>query len=1061
MRIGILGPFRLVAADGSERDAAPRHQALLALLSIHAGQVVTRDRLVDALWGSRLPDNPDNALQQRVVAARRLLGSVGLRSALTTVADGYRLEVDDDLVDARRFERLADAANDAVRAGDHPAAAGLLEEALALWRGEPLAGIDADWAHTEAQRLGERRIVAEEDRFDVDLALGRHARIVAALEAMVAAHPLRERLVGQLMLALTRSGRQADALAVYDEARQRLATQLGIDPSPLLQRLHLDVLNQQSITAAPAPPPLPMALPLPAPASSFVGRVVECERLRSLLASERLITVTGPGGVGKTRVALEVVTSVASPVSSAASSPVSFVDLTAVVEESDVPDAFARAIGVSPGPGVAALDTVIAALRARPHLLVVDNAEQVVDAVGEVVTRLVGVDPGVRVVVTSRVPLRVDGEMVWPLDPLAVDEPDASGPAPRSDAVTLFLARMAAVVPEVDPDDADVDAVISIVRELDGLPLAIELAAARTRALSVTELAAGLRGELRRGKRRGPQRQRTLHDTLVWSWELLDAAEQRAWMAASVPVAPFDRSLLAVLLEAADAGIGVVDAASMLCEHSLLEVHERGDPTRYRMLRTIRDFGLEQLASQGLETAVRDAHAAAVEQALHVANRTTVTRWDIDIVAQRRWLPDARAARGWLARHGAADRVQRLIAALGWLFYLASDTAEGRRWLDDALGTDPAAVRISEVHPEAVLWAAALRVAADDGRGHAWARLAQQVASDEVTASLARSIEVLFLVLDGALPAARDMIAAEPVRGRWLDGLWRLLDGKLAVIEGRLAEAQTRLDEAQALLVRDHVWVAASTSDALVELAQLRGDVEAVWRAVDRGLQACAALGLRALEAELRCALARVLAASHDHERAEDELHRAAILLEGQGLAIVEAMAVHSRAYAALCRGAYDQASELWQHDLALEDVAGHGLGRSFARWGQGIVAVQRGNLDDAALALRDAWDTAVRRGDPVGAATALEGLASLAVAAGTPRVGATLLGAAAARRAAMGAPAPILTRRWAQETRTRLRAALGVQAEAEAFDAARALGSGALQAVVDRVAGVRTPHPC
>src|SRR5215218_4084304 len=306
MEFRILGPLEVHDGSGAVRVPGAKERALLADLLVHAGRVVAADRLVDDLWGEELPGNPTNTLQGRVSALRRALGPAGAGLVVTS-SPGYRLAVEPEQLDAGRFQRLV-AEADAAAAREGPRAAWLLEAALGLWRGPALAEFaDLPWARVEAARLEELRLAAQEALAELRLAGGGHAELVGELEALVAAHPLWERPRGQLMLALYRSGRQADALRVYGESRATLAEELGIDPSPELQRLQRAILTQDPAIAPPGRARAPAAPPhnLPERLTSLVGRDRELDEVGKLVGQHRLVTVTGPGGAGKTSLAVE------------------------------------------------------------------------------------------------------------------------------------------------------------------------------------------------------------------------------------------------------------------------------------------------------------------------------------------------------------------------------------------------------------------------------------------------------------------------------------------------------------------------------------------------------------------------------------------------------------------------------------------------------------------------------------------------------------------------------------------------------------------------------------
>jgi predicted ATPase/DNA-binding SARP family transcriptional activator len=1042
---GILGPLQLLHADEPVRIPAGRQRELLALLVAESGRPVSASRLVDALWGDRPPGNPGNALQQQIHHARRLLRPAG-DGVLVTVPGGYRLDAPPDAVDAHRFERLAGAGRQALEAQDPAAAAVTLAAAAALWRGPALDGIEAAWAQLEARRLEELRLTAAEDRIDADLALGRHAALVAELEHLVAAEPMRERARGQLMVALAGSGRQADALRVYDEGRRRLADELGIDPSPELQRIHADVLDQRvPVLSGSARSPLQRgpvgersSQPLPAPADRFVGREHELARLGELLTTERVVTVLGPGGAGKSRLALEVARAA---VATTPDLTVQLVELAPLTERDAVPAALATSLDVAGSRDVPVVDALRSALRAGRTLLLLDNCEHLLPAVTELTHDLVVSCPELVVLVTSREPLGVAGEVVWPLPTLPVPP---AGVSSRADAEAyaafrLFTARVAEVAPTFELTDDDVPDAARIVRHLDGLPLAIELAAARARVLSVAEIAARLHdrfGLLSGGRRSTPDRHRALWDTLEWSWGLLEEPERRAWMAASVPAGPFPASLLEVLLDAVGADLDVLDAVTGLTDRSLLTVHDRGDPTRYRMLETLREFGARRLVETGRETAVREAHARTVEAVIAASDRSTGTDWAVDLQVQRTWLPEARAALRWRADRGDRRGVQRLAARLGWLWYLTALAPEGLRWIDGALGA-LGSVEPEEVEPDAVLWAAALRVnEAPDDQGLRWAQLAVDLADGDVARAMARAVAASHRALAGDLEGAYAEIRREPPHAGWLQGYWRLLEGQLHAFAGRAMEAHPVLDDAERLLVDHGAWFGVWTSATLGQLAQLRADEGDVRRIADRALAVCAVHDAPELEVEIRCLLAMVDAALGRPGRSEGQLDVAGAIAGRTGLAMSRSLVANARGYVRWREGRHADAVRSLREGVDLHDRAGQSFGRPFALWCLGHLALHEGDLAAAARSHTEALAEAHRRGDGDGVACGLEGLAAVSGAEGRAAHGARLLGAAAARRASMGATDPILSRVQASAAHAQLRRQLGPDAFAAEFAA-------------------------
>jgi predicted ATPase/DNA-binding SARP family transcriptional activator len=640
--IRVLGPVEVQAPGHPPMSPAPAVRAVLARLAITPGRVVSADVLTDALWGEHLPADAANALQIRVSKLRRALAKAGLDGeVIATRAPGYLLALPAAAVDAHRFDTAVAAARAAAASGDPASAVARYDEALQLWRGPALADVgETEWTRSERTRLAEARFAAVEERLELLVDTGRHTEVVGELEVLIADHPLRERLHRLLMLALYRAGRQADALAVHQRLRHRLAEELGIDPSPDLQALTEAILRQQvpaGEPAAPAPAPAPErpatspAIAVPPRRTSFIGRDADLRTALDQLRATRLVTLTGPGGVGKTTLALETARQAGATIADT----VHVIRLAALDPDADVAEAFAGQLGVqTPGAGLQAAAAVAEHLRHRRALLIVDNCEHVVDAAATVVDQLLHATADVRVLATSREALAVAGETQIAVGPLAVPEesagPDDIAAAP---AVRLFLDRARSVRPGLDLDGDAAQAVASICRQLDGMPLAIELAAARTKALPPAEIAARLRDRfalLTAGPRSSEARHRTLRATIDWSHDLLSEAERRllrrlavfrgGWtLEAAEQVCGFDGA------EPAD----VADLLFRLVDRSLVTA----DPStgRFRLLVTIRAYAWAKLRDAGEVANCRQRHLAhytALAEQFGALVRFTGPAWD-------------------------------------------------------------------------------------------------------------------------------------------------------------------------------------------------------------------------------------------------------------------------------------------------------------------------------------------------------------------------------------------------------------------------------------------------
>jgi predicted ATPase/DNA-binding SARP family transcriptional activator len=634
---------------------------LLCRLLLDANRPVTADALIEALWEERPPPTAAKALQVQVHRLRRLLGP----ERIETAPGGYRLHVEPGELDADRFESALAIARGELAGGDAPKAARTLRQALELWRGAPYADVaDRGFAGHEAARLEELRAVATEERIEADLALARHHDLIGELTALSAAEPQRERLYAQLMLALYRAGRQTEALETYHRARRALRDSAGLEPGPQLRELERAILAHDHGLAV-EPPELPLRRHLPAPPTRIVGREAELHEVDGLIRRDgvRLVTLLGAGGIGKTRLALQA----AHGLADAFDDGVWFVDLAPLREPGLVLSAIAHALTVEEHGDRPLRDTLVAFLRARRLLLVLDNFEVVEDE-APLVADLLAAAPGLVMLATSRAPLRLAGEHEVRLEPL-----------PVADAVTLFAARAAAVAPRFRRPAAEAEAVADICRRLDCLPLAIELAAARTREYAPEEMLALLEPiELAAGGPRDlPERQRTLRATIEWSSTLLQPAEQALFARLAV----FAGGCTADAAKAI-CGAGRPELAALAARSLLTERPGSGGP-RFAMLETVRSVALEHLADEAEED--RRRHAAHYTELAEEANRSS----DADETAWRLLDDDhdnLRAALAWSHDAGEVTTELRLVAALARYWVVRGHLGEGRRRLAAAVG---------------------------------------------------------------------------------------------------------------------------------------------------------------------------------------------------------------------------------------------------------------------------------------------------------------------------------------------------------------------------------------
>jgi predicted ATPase/DNA-binding SARP family transcriptional activator len=1003
--VALLGPVALVEDGRGTSVAGEKQRTLLALLALAAGEPVSADALVDELWPFAVPSDPANALQARISAVRKVVGAERLRST----AAGYVLDVPADDVDACRFEELVETGRHALGEGDHALAAARLEEAIGLWSGAvALADVPREGrVQLAAERLEGLLASAYEARVDADLALGRHERAATELRTLVTRYPLRERLREQLMLALYRSGRQAEALTAYQDARHAFADELGLDPGPALSALESAILRHD-----PSLLPEPAARPtIPRPLTSFVGRTAELDGIAAALADDRLVTVVGPGGVGKTRLAAEV--ALRSDVAAL------WVALDSVDGAGVLP-----AIAVALGVREEQLDTWVGP---RPMLLVLDNCEQVVDAVASVVENLLGRTSSLRVLATSREALGIGGERLWPLAGL-----------PAEDATALFEARAPATVGDA--------ALASLCAELDGLPLAIELAAARTNVLSPAEIVSRLGNRfsvLSHGTRTAVPRHQTLRALVDWSYELLFDDERRALAALSVFRNRFtmddaEAVCSAVGLERGD----VVDVVGRLVAKSLV-TSDRGS---LGLLVTIRDYGAERLDAFGLVSEARRAHAMHLVDIATTLGPSLLSGDQlatIDELAARD--DDLTAALDWCEAVGEHGAAVALTAALGWYWYVRGTWWAARRRLESVLGQpsgDPVArgVSLGWLGHFALVTDADVDVALVAAREqHACGR----EAGDEVLQARADVQLVRAHVMSGDMPAI-----AEP-----LDEATRLLVGRdepfwagwcpyfasvAAFSAGRVEEAESLIAEAVACFRRSgERW---SLFNALLHggtVLELRGRLEEAARWFGESLVHVGALRFRSAEARARVRLASVSEALGDADMAAHVcaqcLNIARELDDGTLLNTTRVVL----ARVARTRGELSEGDALTEAVLRAPEIRHREL-LMIAINERGFVLAMSGRRDDALALHREALRLSTSSGDVRFVATALEGVAGCLPDTDAAR-SAMLLGAAETVR---GAPVPGTgaDRAYVDAVAARARAAHGDQLYDEALESGRRL---------------------
>jgi predicted ATPase/DNA-binding SARP family transcriptional activator len=818
-RIEVLGPVEAWVDGRAVALGGQRPRALFAILALMAGRVAAIDQLIDELWGEEPPARARDSLQMHVSRLRKRLAEAGGDGGrLVSHAGGYLLEVQPGECDVDRWEQALGRARRARLGGEPQVAREGFEEALGVWRGQPFAGVSTNSLLAgERARLEEERLAAVIEAIELDLELGRQGELLGQLEALVISHPFKERLVELQMTALYRCGRQADALAAFHAARGRFLDELGIEPAQPLRELHEDVLTHSAELSPPAEKTLeaqprlttPSALSnrrLPVPPNRTIGRdqdvVAVGERLRA--GSMRLLTLTGPGGVGKTRLAVEAARAVGADFADGAH----FVSLAALYRPEGVPAAIVKALGIIVLSGESADRAAERFLAAKHLLLITDNLEQLL-AAAPFIAGLLEACPSLTVLATSREPLALQAEERYPVSPLALPEPGTpKGPRELADtdAVTLFCERARAHDPDFDLNDGNAAAVTEICRRVDGLPLAIELAAARCGLLSPTEIADRLETALAApgaGVRDAPARQQTLGATIDWSYDLLRDAEKRCFSRFGVFAG-------GATVEAAETiTAGGLDTLDGLVTKSLLVRRQHAlAPTRLGMLETIRAYATERFALATDNDAVRERHyrfylALAErhgdERALWGAGgKEHLTHVDAEI-------DNLHAALGWAIGQGNAERALAMAAALGCYWITRNRYADAVEWIERALNLPGA-----DAHP--ALGVRALRTKARCLRQ--MGRVAEQPAVVAALEAIARRLgdpvilsQALQLRVDHEINAERldvaDAVADEALRwARAADDKWEIAEafrGK-AIAASSIADLRERVDRAASLL---------------------------------------------------------------------------------------------------------------------------------------------------------------------------------------------------------------------------------------------------------------------
>jgi predicted ATPase/DNA-binding SARP family transcriptional activator len=1079
MRVELLGTVQVRDdAGGTAHVGGPRARALLALLALDAGRVVPVGGLIDRLWDGDPPEGARSALQSMISRLRGVLGEV-----IESHPAGYRLAVGRDRVDALAFEDLAGQGTRALAGGDPARASAVLGQALALWQGPALAGLPATGPTAGiAARLEELRRSATADRIEADLAAAAAsdaAGLTAELRALVAEDPLAERPRALLMRALYLAGRQADALAVYADARAQLAAQLGVDPSPQLEQVYLGVLRRslpeaslpearevgrgwlagKAESPASAGPEAstdrvgsgPTAAPhttLRVPLTSLVGRDDQVAKVQALTGENRLVTLTGPGGVGKTRLATEV----AGRVAAEARGEVWLVDLAPLTDPGDVPYAALSATGIrdrllgvpagtdrDPAPELGAAlapdpsGRLVGGLRERSGLLVLDNCEHLIEAVAVLADAVLAGCPGVRVLAASREALGITGETVCPVPPLPVPPDSGDGELAAIAAaasVRLLADRARAVRPGFAVTGANAAEVARICRALDGMPLAIELAAARLRTMSPAQLTGRLGDRfalLTGGSRTALPRHQTLRAVVEWSWDLLSKPERvLARRLAALPAGATLGVAEGICSDQPDALGGdlpadaVLDALAGLADKSFLAVDDEvGDiEPRYRMLDTIRAYCLERLTEAEEADAVRDRMCGYYLTLAETADpllRTGAQRpWFGVLAAESR---NMQAAMRWAVDRGDADTALRFAASLAWFWWVSNQHGDCEALARAALALDAAGSRREDRASVEARGVCAV-IAASSGWDMEPARelvdAAVAAAAADPSGRLPHPLigfaHIQVVRFGGGGERALELLAdysgsADP----WIGAALRLQSAEILRGLGRIEEASLGCDAALAAFREiGEGWGTAMALMFRAELDKLTGDFRGAAIALEEGMASGRRIGTP--ENEMNWLYSNWLYSELAwlHVRTGDYAAAHAVLgLADQNARLREDWGLSPRlirAELAWREGHLAEATRLCE-DILREGADRPGTStplRVVAAARLGVLELEAGDITRGTALLRDALGTAATTGDRPTAAIAVEGLAAAALRIAEADRAAALLGAADSIRGAV-----------------------------------------------------------
>ena len=1053
MQLRVLGNLELVddSATAIPVRGAQQRRAL-ATLSLHAPASTPVDVLNDVLW----PDGPPstNALQAVMSKLRKAIAPI----TIDVSGSAYSLGLGAAELDVHRFERLVTAGREAAAAGHFDDAVSRLDDALALWGGRPFDDVaDLAIGRAPVARLLSMREAARTTRLECSIDGGQIEAAAVELESLVVAEPLVERWWALLMIARYRQDRQADALRAFQEARTILADELGLEPGPELRDLEAKILQQdpslgpssRGVFSKRSPRrPSVAGSQLPARMASIVGRADHIETLVGLLGHERLVTIAGPGGAGKTTLAIEVGRRWAA---TEARPRVILIELAAVPRGGEVVAAVGAQLAVGDGDlranniSATEMERIIDALGRRPTLVVLDNCEHLVDEAAEFTATLLRRCDSVKVLATSREALSVAGERTWAIPPLTPDE-----------SVELLAARAASAGVDFDLTADSGSTAIRLVERLDGLPLAIELAAARLRSMSLADLVERIDDRfavLSVGTRTAEPRQQTLRNLVDWSYDLLDQHERTLFRRLAVfsGGAGLD-AIENVCTDPVDVGgtdriaRGDVDTlVARLVDKSLVVADRTPVGVRFRMLQTLADYANEQLLASGEAEWLGHRHATYFAGLVAPAERGLLGREQRTWIAWLRleWANITTAIDHALAVDDAETAIA-LVAPLGWYFFMIDETAAGAEWLHAALAcsgkSDP------RLHSLALAFYAFL---ASTGPDPANAAVVAERAlatldsyDDPTTESMVTGMYVICQLFLGRIEACKEVLplteaAAHRSGDRWSIAMATVVGAEVASVFGEPQHAEREMRRAAdgfAAAGDRFSFVICVTHAA--EIAELRGDYDPAVRMLEESLATAEDVGFSVRGLAARSRLANIEILRGNLALAESIHHQSIDDSSGPVPQWVHAISLLGLANIARRRGDAAEALRLVDEALTLPRSSQIPVMRTSALVARGYSADFAGDSELALANQREALDVAMRLGSARSIANAAEGLAGALALAGQSETAARLLGAADALRRRSGGPMPAAERFDVDRAERRARQALGDGAFSSAFAA-------------------------